>query len=379
MPIALALPQATVSDCDPHVLEVTVSGLGAQDQSASIPFTRCDTTPELFGFESSDGATPGSVVISNAVPIKGIESPVAVAVYDGEYSIGCGATFTAVPGFIAPETNSLRATHGLAKLPGLGFDIAHCRRRVVWIQFDDEQRAAATPAAASPAAARPACSNCWSGCSPYSPASIPLVAAQSLRPCPGFIPPATKSAYGTRPRRTSVVSARQRSLSAACRLRSVRRRSPRLRGLRRGCKADHQVFVTASLHPVLWSIIYSIRARTGEAGKHAYNQAPMCRVPIAGIDRGRGVIGRSGQRGNSPPGRITAEYRSDRRLRHGDGRGRPGDRRSHGRRFRRQTRRRPAEHRHPSGCHPPRTPHRRSRSSSLSVPTMTRANPSTPL
>ncbi len=101
----LALPQATVSDCDPHVLEVTVSGLGAQDQSASIPFTRCDTTPELFGFESSDGATPGSVVISNAVPITGIESPVAVAVYDGEYSIGCGATFTAVPGFIAPETN----------------------------------------------------------------------------------------------------------------------------------------------------------------------------------------------------------------------------------------------------------------------------------
>ena len=98
----LSFPQATVSDCDPHVLAATVSGLGARDLLASIPLTRCDTTPEPFLFEPLIGATPGSVVVSNAVTIAGIESPVAVAVFGGKYSIGCSATFTPVPGFLSP-------------------------------------------------------------------------------------------------------------------------------------------------------------------------------------------------------------------------------------------------------------------------------------
>ena len=98
----LSLPQATVSDCDPHVFEVTVFSLRAPDPSASIMFTRCDSTPEPFEFASSIGVTPGSIVVSNAVTVMGIESPVAVAVFDGKYAIGCGATFTSAPGFLSP-------------------------------------------------------------------------------------------------------------------------------------------------------------------------------------------------------------------------------------------------------------------------------------
>ena len=101
----LSLPQARSSDCYPHVLEVTVSGLGAQNPSASLPFARCDTTPEPFEFATAIGVTPDSHVISNAVTIMSIESPVGVAVYRGVYSIGCGATFTSVPGFLSRGDN----------------------------------------------------------------------------------------------------------------------------------------------------------------------------------------------------------------------------------------------------------------------------------
>jgi hypothetical protein len=94
----LTFPQATITDCNPHVLEVSLPGLA--DQSASIPFARCDTTPEPFSFEPVIGVTPGSFVVSNAVAIAGIESPVAIEVFDGKYSIGCGETFTSVSGFL---------------------------------------------------------------------------------------------------------------------------------------------------------------------------------------------------------------------------------------------------------------------------------------
>ena len=96
----LTFPPATIANCDPHVLEVSVAG-----QSASIPFARCDTTPEPFEFEPVIGATPGSFVTSNAVTIAGIESLVAIEVIRGSYSIGCGATFTSVTGFLYPGDN----------------------------------------------------------------------------------------------------------------------------------------------------------------------------------------------------------------------------------------------------------------------------------
>jgi hypothetical protein len=96
----LTFPESTVTDCDPHVLEVSVPGLA--DQWASIPFARCDTTPEPFTFDDVIGASPSAVVVSNTVMIAGIKSPVAIKVFDGNYSIGCGETFTSAPGFLYP-------------------------------------------------------------------------------------------------------------------------------------------------------------------------------------------------------------------------------------------------------------------------------------
>ena len=99
----LTFPQATVSDCYPHVLEVTVARPAQQDQSASLSFTRCDTTPSPFKFAPAIDVTPGSIVVSKAATIKGIESPVvAVEVFDGRYSIGCGTKFTSAPGILSP-------------------------------------------------------------------------------------------------------------------------------------------------------------------------------------------------------------------------------------------------------------------------------------
>jgi len=94
----LTIPNIAVTDCNPHMLEVT-----AQGQSESAAFTRCDTTPENFDFADQTGVARGAVVVSDAVTITGIESPVAITVTGGEYSIGCGSTFTAIPGIILPE------------------------------------------------------------------------------------------------------------------------------------------------------------------------------------------------------------------------------------------------------------------------------------
>ncbi len=93
----LMIPQTAVTDCYPHVLEVT-----SQAQSESIPFTRCDTTPDELQFTSRDNVGTGTIVVSDAVTVTGIDGPVAISVHDGEYSIGCSRTFTVTPGFIFP-------------------------------------------------------------------------------------------------------------------------------------------------------------------------------------------------------------------------------------------------------------------------------------
>ena len=56
----LTIPQTAVTDCNPHMLEVTVQG-----QTQSAAFNRCDTTPEPFEFETADNVPAGSVVVSN--------------------------------------------------------------------------------------------------------------------------------------------------------------------------------------------------------------------------------------------------------------------------------------------------------------------------
>jgi VWFA-related protein len=89
---------SSISDCDPHTLEVAVTG---QATPASVTFTRCDITPEAFSFSNSTGVDPSAVVTSNAVTVSGIDGPAQVSVVGGEYSIGCGTTFTSAGGSIS--------------------------------------------------------------------------------------------------------------------------------------------------------------------------------------------------------------------------------------------------------------------------------------
>jgi hypothetical protein len=94
----LAIPPTAVTDCNSHMLEVTSRG-----QSASFAFTRCDSTPDQFDFADREGVAPRAVVVSNTVTITGIDGPVDITVTGGEYSIGCGSTFTSAPNFILPD------------------------------------------------------------------------------------------------------------------------------------------------------------------------------------------------------------------------------------------------------------------------------------
>ena len=95
----LSIPATAVTDCNPHMLEVTSRG-----QSASFAFTRCDSVPDDIHFTSQMDVAPGAVVVSDTVTITGIESPVDITVTGGEYSIGCGSTFTSAPGFVLPDS-----------------------------------------------------------------------------------------------------------------------------------------------------------------------------------------------------------------------------------------------------------------------------------
>jgi hypothetical protein len=108
----LAIPRTAVTDCNPHMLEITAEG-----QSANAVFTRCDSTPQDFHFPDRVGVVPGAIVVSDRVTITGIESPVPITVYGGQYSIGCGSTFTSAPGFIVPESE-ICVRHTASPEPG---------------------------------------------------------------------------------------------------------------------------------------------------------------------------------------------------------------------------------------------------------------------
>ena len=60
-----------------------------------------DTTPEPFTLPVINGVQPGSVVVSSPVTIAGIDSPAPISVMGGEYSIGCGGSWTSAAGTIA--------------------------------------------------------------------------------------------------------------------------------------------------------------------------------------------------------------------------------------------------------------------------------------
>ena len=60
-----------------------------------------DTTPDAFAFFAARGVAANSVVVSNTVKVTGISANAAISVANGEYSIGCTATFTTVAATIA--------------------------------------------------------------------------------------------------------------------------------------------------------------------------------------------------------------------------------------------------------------------------------------
>ena len=88
----LAIASTRVTDCNPHMLEVTVLG-----ETASATFVRCDTTPDPLVFRTREAVQPDSLVVSNAATIGGIESPVVIKAYGGWYSLGCNSGFTKLP------------------------------------------------------------------------------------------------------------------------------------------------------------------------------------------------------------------------------------------------------------------------------------------
>jgi hypothetical protein len=99
-----------ITDCDTHTMVVTVAGQAAP---ATAQFTRrvCDAEPNPFSFTSQTDLEPSTSVTSNAVTIAGLEVGSHVSVIQGEYSIGCTATFTNNPGTIADgETVCVRQT-----------------------------------------------------------------------------------------------------------------------------------------------------------------------------------------------------------------------------------------------------------------------------
>jgi len=64
--------------------------------------TAVDATPDPFTFTNQSGVTRGTIVVSNAVTVSGIDAPVPVSVINGEYSTGCASAWTSQLGTIGP-------------------------------------------------------------------------------------------------------------------------------------------------------------------------------------------------------------------------------------------------------------------------------------
>jgi VWFA-related protein len=96
----LTIPSPINDICGtPHTLQVV--WVTEPATPASVTFQRCDTTPSSFSFTNQTGVARGAVVTSNAVTISEIEAPTLISVTGGEYSIGCGSTFTSSDGTIS--------------------------------------------------------------------------------------------------------------------------------------------------------------------------------------------------------------------------------------------------------------------------------------
>jgi hypothetical protein len=77
----------------------TTNGTGATTRSVSLTVTNEDTTPDPFSFTPQTGVALNTVVISNSIPVSGINSPAQISITGGKYLINNGL-FTDAPGTV---------------------------------------------------------------------------------------------------------------------------------------------------------------------------------------------------------------------------------------------------------------------------------------
>jgi alpha-tubulin suppressor-like RCC1 family protein/predicted thioesterase len=74
-----------------------------------------DTTPDPFGFTAQTGVAAGSVRTSNAITPVGYDAETVITVSNGEYSIGCAASFTSAADMLTPgESVCVRHTASMS-------------------------------------------------------------------------------------------------------------------------------------------------------------------------------------------------------------------------------------------------------------------------
>ncbi len=89
--------------------------IGQYHINGRLPGT--DRTPDPFVFAGKVGVARSSLIKSAPVTPVGYSSPATVSVFDGRYSIGCGATFVSVDGTISPG-QSICVSHTSAASSG---------------------------------------------------------------------------------------------------------------------------------------------------------------------------------------------------------------------------------------------------------------------
>lgn len=93
---------------------VTIGGVS--DTFSSTTLADPDTTPAAFSFTDIEDVERSAVQSSNAITVSGINAVAPISVSGGEYSIGCGATFTSAVGTVSSgQTVCVRHTSADAK------------------------------------------------------------------------------------------------------------------------------------------------------------------------------------------------------------------------------------------------------------------------
>jgi uncharacterized delta-60 repeat protein len=77
-------------------------------------FTEESASP--FAFTPQAGVAPGATVVSNTITVAGISGAAPISVTGGEYSIGCGGTFTNAPGVVVASA-TVCVRHRASPLP----------------------------------------------------------------------------------------------------------------------------------------------------------------------------------------------------------------------------------------------------------------------